>query len=76
MASQVQDDFMPIPPAAGRDWLARGFGVRRCICARCLPKKAAPNAHIPTAPVEAANLIQVGELNADALAELGEANNA
>jgi hypothetical protein len=29
--------FKPTPPAFGRDWLRNGYGIRRCICSRCVP---------------------------------------
>ena len=38
MASQPQDDFKPIAPPGGRDWLTNGFGIYRCICERCAPR--------------------------------------
>jgi hypothetical protein len=31
--------FKPTAPPQGRDWLTNGFGICRCMCERCAPRK-------------------------------------
>jgi hypothetical protein len=37
------DDFKPIGPPAGRDWILKGYGIFPCTCARCAPPTAVTN---------------------------------
>ena len=32
-----EGEFLPPIPAAGRDWLLKGFGICPCMCERCAP---------------------------------------
>jgi hypothetical protein len=49
------DDFKLTAPPSGRDWLARGFGIRRCMCERCAPSTAGTAARPDISPTPQAN---------------------